>query len=170
MRKVILLLLVATLLGCNSVKRYGPYEGEKTLCKENMDTIINHLSDGWVVVDSFFNKDRYSSKKNEDGTSEEHYRWVMLSKVSDGKDTLTIFTEPYSFNGWSGDVTSLHFLSSNDIEGIKRYNLAVKRACKDSCFIISVDDNKIMRVVFRMEKPKEPERPLEDYGLTKQDL
>ena len=139
---------------------------------EEQAKVICYLAseDNSYMVDSFFNKDRYSSKKNEDGTSEEHYRWVMLSKVSDGKDTLTIFTEPYSFNGWSGDVTSLHFLSSNDIEGIKRYNLAVKRACKDSCFIISVDDNKIMRVVFRMEKPKEPERPLEDYGLTKQDL
>lgn len=170
MRKVILLLLFATLLGCNSVKRYGPYEDEKALCKENMDTIINHLSDGWVVVDSFFNKDRYSSKKNEDGTSEENYRWVMLLRVSDGKDTLTIFTEPYSFNGWSGDVTSLHFLSSKDIEGIKRHNLAIKAACEDTCFVLSVDDSKIMRAKFRKEKPKEPERPLEDYGLTKQDL
>lgn len=170
MKKVILLLLVATLLGCNNVKTYGPNDEDKAISKENMDTLINHLSDGWVVVDSFFNTDKYYSITHKDGSREDFYHWILLSRVSDGKDTLTIITTPLSSEEWSGEITSLHFLSSKDIVGIKRHNLAVKAACKDTCFVLSVDDSKIMRAKFLKEKPKEPERPLEDYGLKESDL
>jgi hypothetical protein len=170
MKKVFLLLLVATLLGCSNVKRYGPHDEDKAICKENMDTITNHLSVGWVVVDSFYNTDRYYSVTNKDGSRDEFYHWILLSRISDGKDTLTIMTNPSNIEEWSGYLTSLHFLSSKDIDGIKRHNLAMKRACNDSCFMISVDDSKIMSATFRKEKPKDPERPLEDYGLKKSDL
>ena len=170
MKKLIALLLFATIFGCKNVKRYGPDDYEKNICKENMDTIINHLSDGWAVVDSCFNTDRYLAKTNKDGILEEYYHWIFISKVSDGKDTIIIITKPFSFEEWGGNILSLHFLSPKDVEGIKRHNLAIKAACKDTLFSLSVNTNKVMSAKFRKEKPKDIDRPLEDYGLKESDL
>lgn len=170
MKKVFLLFLIASLSGCSNVKTYGPNDEDKSICKENTDTIINHLSEGWFVVDSVFNTDRFFSVTNKDGSRDEFYYWIMLSRISDGRDTLTVITKPSTREEWEGDITSSHFLFSEEIDKIKRHNLAVKSACKDTCFSLSVDDDKVIRATFRKEKPKEPKRPLEDYGLKESDL
>ena len=82
MKKVFLLLLVATLFGCSNVKVYKATSEEKLICKENMDTIINHLSEGWVVVDSFYNTEKYYSVTHKDGTRDDFYHWILISRVS----------------------------------------------------------------------------------------
>ncbi len=74
-------------------------------------------------------------------------------------------------DAWSGHLFGLIVDFDNDVAAIKRNNLAIKRACNnDSCFELSVTDNKILSADFLKWKPKDLKRPLEDYGLTKDDM
>lgn len=182
MKKVHFLLFLFTLavVCCNNANSVGPFPEDKAICKENVDTILSHLK-GWIVIDSVFTIDNFYSTTDREGKRTEFRKYILVTHITDGRDTLTVTADDsqtcYNMNtykgeeAWSGKVYGLIMDFDNDINEIKRNNLAIKRACgNDSCFELSTNDDKIISAEFRKWKPKAPERPLEDYGLTKEDL
>lgn len=171
---------IITIVGCNNANNVGPFPEDKVVCKENVDTILSHLK-GWNVIDSVFTIDNFYSTSNKEGERTEFRKYVLVARITDGMDTLTITADDsktcFNMNtykdeeAWSGRVFGLVMDFDKNINAIKRNNLAIKRACSnDSCFELSTNDDKIMSAEFRKWKPKSPERPLEDYGLTKDDI
>lgn len=72
---------------------------------------------------------------------------------------------------WEARVADYQLALSNNVDRIKLHNLLMKELFANApCFILEVGNNQILHATFRKEKPKEPERPLEDYGLDKNDL
>lgn len=181
MIKFILLLLVAILAGCTNVKTYGPFEEEKDGCKENVDTILRHIAHGWKVYHSDYCKNRFMSQTNRDGKRDDFYKWELLTYITNESDTLVIITDDnmqeynnktYEYEpAWTGRIIGYNNVITKDIQKIKRHNLAIKSVCgSDSCFNFSLNSNKTLYADFVKFKPKEKEHPIEDYGLTKNDL
>lgn len=166
----IMLLAVAS---CNNVKRVGPFEEDKAICRENADTVMAHLK-GWRELSSYYTDEKFYTQTEKDGKRTEFYRWVLTINITDGKDTLIVSADDSKGmpddEKWEGRLFG-RIIFSGTAEAIKRQNLAIKRACNnDTCFSLSVNSEKVLSATFTKLKPKEPERPLEDYGLTKQDL
>ena len=174
MKKVLLItMMLMVIASCSNVHRVGPFEEDKAICRENADTVIAHLN-GWRELSSNYSTDRFYTQTGKDGKRTEFYRWVLTIDITDGKDTLVVSTDDSKGmpdeEKWEGNLFG-RIIFSGTPEAIKRQNLAIKRACNnDSCFTFSVNDEKVLSASFTKPKPKEPERPLEDYGLTKQDL
>ena len=174
MKKVLLItIMLLAVASCSNVKRVGPFEEDKAICRENADTVIAHLN-GWRELSSNYSVDRFYTLKDKDGKRTEFYRWVLTIDITDGKDTLVVSTDDSKGmpdeEKWEGRLFG-RIIFSGTAEAIKRQNLAIKRACNnDTCFTFSVNNEKVLSASFTKPKPKEPERPLEDYGLTKQDL
>jgi len=175
---ILLTLFVFLFFSCNNTN-VGPFSDEKVICKENVDTILLHLK-GWSVVDSVFTIDNFYSTTDNDGKTTEYRKYVLVTHITDGMDTLTVTADASKTclnmnsykdeEAWNGHVFGL-VMCNNDINAIKRNNLAIKRACNnDSCFILSVNNDKILSAEFRKWKPKAPDHPLDDYGLTKDDI
>lgn len=72
---------------------------------------------------------------------------------------------------WNGYVFSRNLTFSKNVAAIKRHNLAIKEACgNDTCFVLEAGSNNVLSAEFVKWKPKESEPPLEDYGLTEDDI
>lgn len=181
MKKLALLLLVIILTGCNNVKSYGPFKEEKAGCKENADTILQHIAKGWKVYYTDYYKNRFMSQTNRDGKREDYYKWGLMTYITNGSDTMVIITDDnmreynnktYEYEpAWTGRIIGYNNIGTNDIHSIKQHNLAIKKLCdSDSCFNFSLNSNKTIYADFVKMKPKEPEHPLEDYGLDEDDL
>lgn len=174
MKKLIFVFpFILAVAGCSNVENVGPFEDDKAICRENADTVIAHMK-GWKELSSQYSKDRFSSTTDRDGKRTDFYRWCLIVMISDGQDTLTVTADDsqgiLDEKEWSGNVFGRIILSGTT-EAIKRQNLAIKRACgNDSCFDVSANDSKVLRATFRKKKPKEPEPPLEDFGLTEDDI
>ena len=174
MRKLLsITIMLLAVASCSNVKQVGPFEEGKAICRENADTVIAHLN-GWRELSSYYSEDRFYTQTDKDGKRTEFYRWVLTINITDGKDTLVVYADDSKGmpdeETWDGDLFG-RVISSDTPEAIKRQNLAIKRACNnDTCFTFSVSNEKILSASFTKSKPKEPERPLEDYGLTQQDL
>ena len=182
MKKFLVLFLFVTIISCNNTEYFYPEEYEKVICKENVDTILSHIK-GWYVVDSMFTVIEDFHTTDKDGKKTVYFKYYLETIITDGIDTLTISTdksdEEYNDNtyefekAWTGLVSSYNMpIGEENANEIKRHNLAIKRACsKDSCFELSIPfDDKIMFAHFIKYKPKPTELPLEDYGLTKDDV
>lgn len=174
MKKVLLItMMMMVIASCSNVHRVGPFEKDKVICRENVDTVIAHMK-GWRELSSYYDKRNFLTETDREGKRTEFYKWVLIVNVTDGKDTLMVSADDSKGlpedQKWEGEVFG-RIGFSDTAEAIKRQNLAIKRACgNDSCFQLSVNSNKVMSATFTKHKPKEPERPLEDYGLTEQDL
>ena len=165
---------------CSNNSTIAPFENEKEGCKENMDTLLSHLN-GWKVINTYYDVDCFCSTTDKDGQRTDYQKYSLVARITDGLDTLTVVTDnsDSSFNSltnenekaWLGTVFGLVIASDLDVNIIKRNNLAIKRACEnDSCFELTVNSSKILKGKFLKWKPKIPERPLEDYGLTDDDV
>ena len=174
MKKVLLItMMLMVIASCSNVHRVGPFEEDKAICRENADTVIAHLN-GWRELSSNYSKDRFYTQTDKDGKRTEFYRWVLTIDITDGKDTLVVSTDDSKGmpdeEKWEGRLFG-RIIFNGTAEAIKRQNLAIKRACNnDTCFNFSINNEKVLSATFTKPKPKEPERPLEDYGLTQQDL
>jgi hypothetical protein len=174
MKKVLLItMMLMVIASCSNVHRVGPFEEDKAICRENADTVIAHLN-GWRELSSNYSKDRFYTQTDKDGKRTEFYRWVLTIDITDGKDTLIVSADDSKGmpddEKWEGRLFG-RIIFNGTAEAIKRQNLAIKRACNnDTCFNFSINNEKVLSATFTKPKPKEPERPLEDYGLTQQDL
>ena len=174
MKKVLLItMMLMVIASCSNVHRVGPFEEDKAICRENADTVIAHLN-GWRELSSYYSKDRFYTQTDKDGKRTEFYRWVLTIDITDGKDTLIVSADDSKGmpddEKWEGRLFG-RIIFNGTAEAIKRQNLAIKRACNnDTCFNFSINNEKVLSATFTKPKPKEPERPLEDYGLTQQDL
>lgn len=61
MNKIFIAAFVALMISAcqSSIKKIGPFENEKALCRENTDSVLAHM-DGIAVVD-FYNVDQFYS-------------------------------------------------------------------------------------------------------------
>lgn len=173
MKKISTITLACLITACSNVENVGPFEEDKAICRENADTVIAHMK-GWQELSSDYIKERFHSVTDRDGKRTDFYRWVLTATVSDGQDTLIVSADDskgtMDEEWWGGSVFE-RIITSGTAQEIKRQNLAIKRACgNDSCFDISVNASKVLSATFRKNKPKEPEPPLEDYGLTDEDI
>lgn len=166
--------------GCSNVEQVGPFEDEKTICRENVDTIIAHMN-GWKELSSYYNRDDFHSTTDKDGKKTVYTKYVLVVTVSDDHDTLMIRADAtksmYNMKSykdeeaWNGYVFSRNLTFSKNVAAIKRHNLAIKEACgNDTCFVLEAGSNKVLSAEFVKWKPKESEPPLEDYGLTEDDI
>lgn len=168
MRKVILLLLVATLLGCNNVKTYGPDESDKAWSIERSDTMLNYVK-GWKVIYNNTYDYCYSKDEDKDGNIKKYYTFATRRDITNGTDTLMAITDGIGWNEWEGRI----FYEKRrgiSVEDIKRINMSIRSSCDSTFFTFHADSEHLLTAKFRKEKPKEPERPLEDYGLKESDL
>lgn len=174
MKKVLLIaMMLMVIASCSNVHRVGPFEEDKVICRENVDTMMAHLN-GWRELSSYYSKDRFYTQTDKEGKRTEFYRWVLTMEITDGKDTLVVSADDSKWmpddEKWEGRLFG-RIIFNGTAQAIKRQNLAIKRACNnDTCFTFSVNNEKVLSATFTKPKPKEPERPLEDYGLTQQDL
>ena len=167
MNKIFITAFVALILSaCESnTKKIGPFESEKVLCRENTDSVLAHMG-GMAVVDSFYNVDQFYSTNEQ-----QFYKYIKVTRVSNGADTLVVIADNGSDDCWEARVVDYQLTLSNNVDKIKRHNLLMKELfASDTCFILEVGNSQILNATFRKEKPKEPERPLEDYGLDENDL
>lgn len=173
MKKIVTLTLIALIVaGCNNTKRIGPFNDGKSVCREKADTLIAHMQ-GWKELSADYIKDRFmNTTDRQTGEQTEYYQYVLVVKVSDGQDTLTIRTDDSTSGGvWNGQVWGEKVLLGDNPDVIKRHNIAIKRACGgDTCFTTSINDRHVLSAEFKKAKPKEPDRPIEDYGLTEKDI
>ena len=170
MKKLMFVFLsILAAISCSNVEQVGPFEDEKAICRENADTIIAHMK-GWKEMSSYYNEEKFYSTEDHDGRRTEYVKYVLVVTMSDGNDTLMVMTDGILTDEWSGRVYDRNaFLSS--VKNIKRHNIAIKKACgTDSLFDLSAGDSKVINAIFKKEKPKEHEPPLEDYGLTEDDI
>ena len=167
MKKIFIPAVVALMLSaCESnTKKIGPFESEKMLCRENTDSVLAHM-DGMAVVDSFYNVDQFYSTNEQ-----KFYKYIKVTRVSNGADTLVVIADNGSDDCWEARIADYQLALSNNVDRIKRHNLLMKELfANDPCFILEAGDGQILHATFRKEKPKEPGRPLEDYGLNENDL
>lgn len=174
MKQVLALFIIAAVIfmSCGGAKRVGPFDDGKAVCREKADTVIAHMK-GWKEMSSYYNEDMYmTSTDRQTGEHTEFYRYMLIVTVSDGRDTLMVMTDDSTVgDSWDGRIHGRDILFSDDANVIKRHNLALKRVCEgDKFFIISVNDSHVLSAKFEKQKLKESERPVEDYGLTEEDI
>ncbi len=156
MKKLITVIFASLLVSCVNMSKYEAKRRIILECRESADTILAHMS-GWHEISSY-----------EDETDNIIELCVL---VSNNKDTLLVVTDGFDSDGWRGKIFGKDVTSLSSADRIKRHNLAIKSICKkDSCFTYDPTSSKLLLGHFILKRPKEPERPLEDYGLTEKDI
>ena len=173
MKKIVSFAFICMMASCGNVKNIGPFEEDKAICRENADTVIAHMK-GWKELSSDYMKDRFHSVTDRNGKRTDFYRWILTVTITDGQDTLMVSADDSKGipgeEKWEGRLFG-RIIFNGTVKQIKRQNLAIKRACdNDSCFNVLVNDSKVLSATFRKPKPNVPESPLEDYGLTVEDI
>lgn len=172
--KIFLLFSTSLLLvACSQQARVNSVEQEnRALCREAADSIISHMPD-WREVYSCYIKTPFRVGEHE------FNKTVLSVIVVNGKDTLEISTDQFQreFKGgslneedaWVGEVSRIYPYET-DVAKIKRHNLLMKELFKGvPGFHLKIHDNLISAKYVKF-KPKKPSKPLEEYGLTKEDI
>lgn len=173
MKKTLTWFFVLTVLGCTTKSSINPVEQEsRALCREAADSILAHMPE-WKEVYSSYNKAPFHVRQQE-------YTKTVLSVIAvKGKDTLEIRTDQFQWdykgnslnkeNAWVGEIGRIYPYEEN-IAIIKRHNLLMKELFKGvPGFTLEVHNN-LIRAKYVKFKPKEPSTPLEEYGLTDEDV
>ena len=171
--KKLLWLIALTAIGCtsNSVK-YNIEQDSRALCREAADSIFAHMP-GWKEVYSGYIKSPFHVGEHE------YTKTVLSVIVVKGKDTLEISTDEFQWeykgnslnqdSAWVGEVGRIYPYEEN-IAKIKRHNLLMKDLFKGvPGFSLEVHDN-LIRAKYVKFKPPKTRKPLEDYGLTDEDV
>ena len=177
---ILFMTCVSSFFSCGNNNKVGPFVEDKAYCRENTDSILAHMH-GITVIDSFYNEENYYNTRDREGKEQHFYRYVKVTRVTNGKDTLVIFADEshtdYGYGDikdkemWTGQVHGHNLILEDNVDRIREHNLLMKSLfSKDTCFTLEVDNNKILHAIFKKYKPEKSERPIEDYGLNENDL
>ena len=145
---------------------------EKAYCREAADTILSYMP-GWEeVYSAYINAPFYVA-------GQEYSKIALSVIVVKGKDTLEINTDEFQYyykgnsikedSAWIGEVGRINSYEE-DISVIKRHNLLMKELFKDiPGFTLEVHDN-LIKAKYLKFKPTKPSIPMEEFGLTDDDV
>ena len=167
-KKLFVLFLLSAIVSCSDVKRYNATKEEMSLSIEQSDTMLKYIK-GWDIIKSDTYTYCYSKSQDRDGKITEYYTYATARYITNGVDTLLTVADAMSLLNWSGRV----FYEKRrelSVEDIKRINTSIRSSCDSLYFTFSANGDHLLTAIFSKEKQKEPERPLEDYGLKESDL
>lgn len=165
------LLFSLILLSCSQAPS-DPLLQEKTLCREAADSILSYMP-GWEEVYSCYTNSPFH-------VGQQEYTKTVLSVIAvKGKDTLEISADEFQYeyggnsfqedSAWVGEIGRVYPFEEN-VSIIKRHNLLMKELFKGvPGFTLEVNNN-LIKAKYVKFKPKKPSIPLEEYGLTEDDV
>ena len=165
--------IILSLVGCENVKEYHESSAERELAAAAADSIAGRM-DGWNVVSKNLWECDYSRQDAADGQLSVYYRWVATYHLTDGHDTLIVTADSHQFDVsgvkheyyYKGRVTGQLIGHNDDVDAIKRQNLAMRRACegKDG-FSLDESGAHVLSADVEIYGPVVSELPRSAYGL-----